>query len=123
MTAITREFLSEGANGAYINLTASGTPGDLIHTATNTAGEADEVWLWGVNNTLSDASVAIEWGGTDDVTDRLTVGIAAAEGEQLLIAGRTLAGGLAVRAFSNTASATVSGVNIGGHVMRIDENA
>ena len=122
MTLITREDLSEGANGAYINVTTSGTPGTLIHTATSTAGEKDEVWLWGVNNTISDASVAIEWGGTDPVTNRLTVGIPSAQGEQLLVAGRTLSGGLTVRAFTDASTATVSGVNIGGFVNRIDAN-
>lgn len=122
MTTFTREDLSQGADGAYVNVAVSGTPGVLIHTATSTAGEKDEVWLWGVNNTLADASVAIEWGGTDDVLNRLTVGIPAAEGEQLLIAGRTLSNGLEVRAFSNAASATASGINLGGHINRIDTN-
>jgi hypothetical protein len=122
MTTFIREDLSAGVNGAYINLTTSGTPGNLIHTATNTAGEKDEVYLWGVNNTQTEAAVAIEWGGTDNVTDRMSVGIPASSGELLLIAGRTLSGGLAVRAFSDLASATVSGVNIGGFVNRISVN-
>jgi len=123
MTSIDREFLSEGANGSYVNITASGSPGTLIHTATSTGNEKDEVWLWGVDNTGSDASVVIEWGGTNDVTDVLNVGVAAAQGEQLLVAGRSLAGGLTVRAYSDFTSATISGVNIGGHINRFDPDA
>ncbi len=116
---ITREFLSASTDGDYINVTESGTPGDLIHTATNTGGEKDEVWLWGTNNTDITASVVIEWGGTDDVLDVNKVGIPPAQGRQLLIAGETLAGGLNVRAYSDHTSATVSGVNIGGHANRV----
>lgn len=120
---ITREFLSQGTNGAYVNITASGSPGTLIHTATSTGNQKDEVWLWGVNNTGTAASVVIEWGGTNDVTDVAAVGISAAQGEQLLIAGRSLAGGLEVRAYTDQTTATTSGVNIGGHVNRTDPDA
>ncbi len=119
MSPITREFLSQGANGALVNITASGSPGTLIHTATNAGGEKDEVWLWGVNNTGSTASVVIEWAGTDDVTDIHQVGIPSANGDQLLIAGKTIAGGLEIRAYTAEGVATVSGLNIGGHVNRL----
>ena len=117
--AISREFLSESTDGSYINVTTSGSPGTLIHTATSTAGEKDEVWLWGTNNTGSAASVAIEWAGTDTNTDLSQVGIPAAAGRQLLIAGETIAAELAVRGYSDFPTATVSGVNVGGHVNRI----
>ena len=123
MTSISREFLSESTNGRFINITASSSPGTLIHTATNTGNEKDEVWLGGVANVGSDASVVLEWGGTDDVADINQVGIAAANGEQLLIAGRALAGGLEVRAYTDAPTATTSGVNIGGHVNRFDPDA
>ncbi len=123
MTSISREFLSSSTNGRYINITASGSPGTLIHTATNTGNEKDEVWLCGVANVPSNASVTIEWGGTDDVIDINQVGISAAAGEQLLIPGRSLAGGLAVRAYTDSTTATTSGVNIGGHVNRFDPDA
>ena len=119
MSPITREFLTEGANGAFVNVTASGSPGTLIHTATNTGGEKDELWLWGVNNAAPTADVVIEWAGTDDVTDIQQVGIPPANGDQLLIAGKTIAGGLEVRAYTTHAVATVSGLNVGGHVNRI----
>ena len=123
MTGIAREFLTEGTSGIYVNITASGSPGTLIHTATNTGNEKDEIWLWGVTNAGTSSSVVIEWGGLDDVTDILSVGIPAANGEQLLVAGRALAGGLEVRAYVNHAIASVSGLNIGGHVNRTDPDA
>jgi hypothetical protein len=119
MSPITREFLSESTDGSYINVVVSGTPGVLLHTATSTVGEKDEVWLWGTNNTGVTASLIIEWAGTDGNTDINQVGIPSAQGRQLLIAGETIAGGLNVRAFSTHPSASVSGVNIGGHVNRI----
>lgn len=119
MSPISREFLSASLNGRFISVVASGSPGTLIHTATNVADEKDEIWLWGTNNTGADAAVTIEWGGTSDTADISKVAIPASQGRQLLIAGETLAGGLNVRVFSDHASATVSGVVIGGHVNRI----
>jgi len=116
---ISREFLSESTNGGYINVTASGSPGTLIHTATSTVGEKDEVWLWGVNNTASPASLVIEWSGVDDVTDITQVGIPSANGRQLLVAGETIAGGLEVKVYTDQLTATTSGVNIGGNVNRM----
>lgn len=116
---ISREFLSASTNGRYVNVVASGSPGTLIHTATSTVGEKDEIWLWGVNNDAGNASVVIEWGGVDDVTDIQQVGIPSANGDQLLVAGKTIAGGLDIRAYTTHAIATTSGVNIGGHVNRI----
>ena len=123
MTKISREFLTQSTNGRYVNITTSGSPGTLIHTAINTGNEKDEVWLWGVTNAGTNSSVVIEWGGQDDVTDILNVGVPAGNGEQLLVAGRTLSGGLEVRAYTNHAIATVSGLNIGGHVNRSNPDA
>lgn len=123
MTRISREFLSESTNGRYVNITASGSPGNVIHTAINDGNQKDEVWLWGVTNAGTDSSVVIEWGGQDDVADVLNVGVPAGNGEQLLVAGRSLAGGLEVRAYTNHAIATVSGLNIGGHVNRGNPDA
>lgn len=119
MSPLSREFLSESTNGNYINVVTSGSPGTLVHTATAEAGEKDEVWLWGVNNTADIASVTIEWGGTDTNTDVTKVGMPASQGRQLLIAGESLAGGLTVRVFADTDTATASGINLGGHVNRI----
>jgi hypothetical protein len=117
--AITREFLSESTNGGYINVTASGSPGTLIHTATSTVGEKDEVWIWGVNNTANTADVIIEWGGVDDVLNVTQVGMPSATGRQLLVAGESLAGGLEVKVFSDQLSAMSSGINVGGNVNRM----
>jgi len=123
MTRISREFLSESTNGRYVNITASASPGNIIHTAINDGNQKDEVWLWGVTNAGTNSSVIIEWGGLDDVEDIMSVGIPAANGEQLLMAGRTLAGGLEIRAYTNHAVATTSGLNIGGHVNRSNPDA
>jgi len=121
MSPISREFLSESTNGGYINVTASGSPGTLIHTSTAVAGEKDEVWLWGVNNTANEASLVIEWAGVDDVANITQVGIPSANGRQLLIAGETIAGGLEIKVYSNQLVAASSGINIGGNVNRMSD--
>ena len=44
-TTITKTLLSGSTNGRQIKVAATATPGTTIHTATNTAGQMDEVWL------------------------------------------------------------------------------
>lgn len=122
MTSITKEFLSNSTNGRHINLTTSGTPGTLIHTATSMADQKDEVWLYANNTFASTANLTVEWGGTNNPDDLLQVGIPSQQGDVLVVAGKPLAGGVAVRAYSDATAAASSGINISGWVNRIDAN-
>jgi len=118
---ISKEYLSASDHGRHINITISGSPGTLIHTTTADPNSKDEIWLYGVNNASDEAILFVEWGGTDPVENLHTVGIPASQGDVLIIAGKVLGSGLAVRAYSDHATATSSGINISGWVNRQSE--
>jgi len=120
---ISKEYLSSSDHGRHINITASGTPGDLLHVATTAADEKDEVWLYAVNNANNQGTLFIEWGGNNDVVDLHTVGLPSAQGDVLITAGKVIGSGLDVRAYADSSTASVSGINLSGWVNRLKEVA
>lgn len=117
MPTFSRLVLSGSINGLPIPVAATATPGTLIHTATNSVGASDEVYLWVSNVTGAAATLTVEWGGVTDPGSHLckALSIPANSGPTLIAAGIALAGGLVIRAFSGTASA----LNITGQVNRV----
>ncbi len=65
MATRTKRFFSESTNGQGIEVTASSSPGTLIHTAVSGTTSFDEIWLY-VNNVADPSSgdgfLVIEWG-------------------------------------------------------------
>ena len=114
---ITRELLSGSTNGRPINVSATATPGTLVHTASSTSGQKDELYLWVSNTTGTAATLTLEWGGVTDPDDLLVkaYSVPANSGPLLIANGLTLAGGVVARAFSGTANA----LNVTGYVNRI----
>lgn len=104
-----------GLGGLGITVTASGTPGDLIHTAVSGADLQDEVYLYAVNHDTSQADLTLEWGGVAS-GDQIEVGVPNQQGLVLLVPGLPVSGGVAIRGFSPTSGA----VTIHGFVNRID---
>jgi len=117
MATFSRVLLSGSTSGAPIPVAATATPGTLLHTAVTGATSFDEVYLWASNVTAATATLTIEWGGVTDPGSLITkaLDIPANSGPTLIAAGQSINGGLAIRAFSGTASA----INITGHVNRI----
>lgn len=117
MATFSRVLLSGSTSGAPIPVAATATPGTLLHTAVTGATSFDEVYLWASNVTNATATLTIEWGGVADPGSHITkaLDIPAKSGPTLIVAGESINGGLAIRAFSGTASA----INITGHVNRI----
>jgi hypothetical protein len=111
-----KELLSASIvdNGRPIIINATASPGDLIHTAVNSAGVLDEIWLWGVNNDSSDVVVTIEFGGAA-ARDQMPLTVPAVAGLYQLVPGIPLIGGVEVRAFAQTTGV----INIFGYVNRI----
>jgi len=114
-TTITKTLLSGSTNGRQIKVAATATPGTTIHTATNTAGQMDEVWLWAVNSDTSNRKLTVELGGTTSPDDTIEVTIPAESGLVLVVPGLVLNGGVAIRAFAATADVVL----ISGFVNRI----
>jgi hypothetical protein len=96
---------------------ATATPGTAIHTAVAGASAWDEVYLWASNVTAATATLTIEWGGVTDPGDHAckSLSIPAYSPPVPILTGQVLNGGLAIKAFSGTASA----INITGFVNRI----
>lgn len=115
MTTFSKRVLSGSTDGRPIKVAATATPGTLIHTATATSGEIDELWLWAVNTDSATCKLTVEWGGTTSPDDLIEVGIPAESGLVLVTPGLVLRNGLTIRAFAAAASV----VNIVGYVNRI----
>jgi len=107
--------LSESTSGRQINVAATSTAGTLIHTATATAAGFDLVFLYASNTHTTAVDLTIEWGGVGDPEDLIKVETHNLEGLRLVVSGSPINGGLAVRAFADTASV----VNISGFVHRL----
>lgn len=115
--AFSRRLLSGSTNGRPIAVAAVATPGTLIHTAiTGTVG-FDELYLFAANVTAAAQTLTIEWGGVGDPADHLvkSYSIPAYSAPIPIAPGLVVNGGVAVRAFSDSASS----INITGFVNRI----
>ena len=99
-TAVKRK-LSGSTNGRGIEISASTSPGTLIHTAVSgtTNGTYDEIWLFAQNSSTEDVSLTIQFGGTSDPDDNIIVGVAGNSGLMLVVPGLILQNSCVVRAF------------------------
>ena len=106
-------LLSGSTSGRGIKIAATATPGTLLHTAHAT--KTDRIWLSVTNSHSATVEITIQWGGTTSPDDETRQTIKFRSGEELLIAGRLLTGGLVVRAFASVADKLI----ISGEVERI----
>lgn len=105
--------LSGSTDGRLIDVTATGTPGTLLHTAHAT--DEDEIWLYASNTTTGNVDLTIEWGGVT-AADLIEVEIEKKpRGLILVVPGGQLTNSLVVRAFTGSASQ----IHIMGWVHRI----
>jgi hypothetical protein len=117
MATYSRLLLSGSTSGRPIAVAATATPGTSLHTAVAGASSFDEVYLWVSNVTGSAATLTLEWGGVSDPGDHMVkaYSIPANSAPIPIAVGQVVNGGVAVRAFSGTASA----LNVTGFVNRI----
>ena len=113
MATFDKVFLSESSNGRGIAVSATSTPGTLLHTAINSTSHLDEVWLFAVNNSGASITLTIEFGGTS-VNDNISITIARTEGLYTIVPGLPINNALEIRAF-----ASATGVSVFGYVNRI----
>ncbi len=111
MATFTKLNLSGSTDGQPIAITATATPGTLIHTADSTA--LDEIWLYATvrdNQTL----LTLEYGGVTD-GDQIRNSLNLDTGLILVVPGLILTNSLILRAFVDNAS----DINLVGFVNRI----
>jgi hypothetical protein len=115
MASFAPVHLSGSTSGRPIKVTATSTPGTLIHTAVSGVTDFDEIWLFAVNTSTSPVKLTVEWGGTTSPDDLIEDTIPGESGLHLVIPrGMRLNGGVAVRIFA----ATTAVINITGGVDR-----
>jgi len=104
MATFSKLPLSSSTNGKSILVTASASPGTLVHTAVSGSVSFDEVWVYAMNTASSSVMLDIEYGGTA-VADQIEITIPGESGLVLVVPGLFLNNSLAVRAFATSASA------------------
>lgn len=119
MSVYTKVLLSGSTSGRPIKVTPTSSPGETIHTATATATEIDEIWLWAANTSAATVNLSVQWGGTTTPDDYICSAfpIEANSDAVLVAAGLVLTGGLLVKAFASVADV----ITVFGYVNRITQ--
>ena len=103
-TAVKRK-LAGSTDGRGIGVSATGSVGNLIHTAVNstTPGTFDEIWLYANNIATSSIAMTLQFGGTGSF-DNVMLSVPAQSGKQLIVAGEILQNSVSVYAYATTGS-------------------
>lgn len=116
--AITKILLSGGGTDGKL-LPCDGN-NQTIHTASSTATDIDEVWIWATNIHSADVEVTVGWGqwGSTATNNLFTVPTLA--GLYLLVPGLILKGNAGTPKIVNvsTQGANAGHINFGGYVNR-----
>jgi hypothetical protein len=117
MASFSKIVLSGSTDGRGVLIAATATPGTTVHTASATATDYDEVWLYAQNTDTTARKLTVEWGGTG-AGDIFEITIPAESGLTLVSPGLVLKGNatpLVVTAFADTTNV----VAIYGYTNRI----
>jgi hypothetical protein len=118
MAALTKRVLSSSISGRGILVSATASPGTLIHTAVDVTNQLDEVWAYAINTDTTDRKLTLELGGVTSPNDLLEFTIPAEDGAYLLLPGWVYQDGVTIRAFADTTNV----LTIHGYVNRIDQS-
>lgn len=117
MATFSKTVFSSSTDGRGIAVSATASPGTLIHTGSSTSTNLHEVWLYAMNTSNASVKLTIQWGGTTTPADDIEVFVQPESGLLLIVPGLLIQGNsspLIVRAFAATTNAvTVHGfVNV-----------
>lgn len=119
MATYAKTKLSASAGGQGIAVSATSTPGTLIHETGTNPAHIHEVWLYAVNYDTTDRKLTIEWGSTGTASATIEYTVKAENGLYLIVPGLVLygeeQGNYSVRAFAATGTA----ITIHGYVNTI----
>ena len=118
MATFTKRVLSGSTEGLGIKVAATATLGTTIHTASSTATDIDEVYLWAVNSDTSARKLTIEFGGATTPDRLIEVTIPPEDGLMLVVPGLPLQGNATPKVIT-AFCATADVVMIYGFVNRI----
>ena len=114
MTEVTRVGLSGSTDGAMINVTATATVGNTIHTATSQTSNSrfDEVWLFASNSHSAAVDLTIEIDIANSSTSKFVVSVPKDDGLYVVLPGISVHNSKKITAFA----ATPAVINICGYV-------
>lgn len=115
--------LSGSTQGQPVKITATATPGTLVHTTGTSATVVDRIYLWAVNTqaaaTASSVLATIEFGGPTAPDFNIPTPIPGQAGPVLLLDGFPLLGSGTVALTVKVFAATTAVINIVGYVLRV----
>jgi len=120
MGTITKNHLSQSSNGGPIAISATSSPGTIIHTTSITASIIDEIWLYATNNDISIRTLTIEVGGTAS-NNKITIGIPAQTGLSIILPGTIISGNGSTSSIIRAFSSSSNVVNVLGYINRIEQ--
>lgn len=117
MASYSRQLLSGSTNGKSVKVSATATPGTLIHTAIAGTAAFDEIYGWITNTSNAAVNLTVEFGGVTDPDNLLvkTLSIPANSPPIPILTGQVLQNGLVVRMFASVADVLLAT----GYVNRI----
>lgn len=108
MATYTKAKLSGSTDGKGIKVTGTSTAATVtIHTAVAGTTNLDEIWLYAYNGHTANVTLTIEWGEATVPDGNIVIDIPFKQGRFLVVDGRLLQNGLAVKAFAATANVIV----------------
>lgn len=120
MGTITKNHLSQSSNGGPIVISATSSPGTIIHTTSITASIIDEIWLYATNIDLVARNLTVEIGGTAS-SNRITLGVPAQTGLSIVLPGTIISGNGSTSSIIRAFSSSSNVVNVLGYINRIDQ--
>lgn len=114
---------SASTQGQPIKVTATGTPGTLIHTTGVSATVVDRIYLWAINTqaaaTASTVLATVEFGGATAPDFNIPTPIPGQAGPVMICDGFPLTGSGAAALTVKVFAATTAVINIVGYVLRV----
>ncbi len=117
MGTITKIHLSQSSNGGPIAISATSSPGDIIHLSGITSSTIDEIWLYATNNDNVTRSLTLEIGGISS----MTLGISAQTGLSIILPGTIISGDGSTSSVIRAYSSATSVINVLGYINRIEQ--
>lgn len=113
MATFTKNLLSESTLGEPIQISATSSSGELLHTAVDGYANFDELWIYASNTSASNVTLTIELGSTG-LSYEVDV-IVEANNTALVVPGVPMQGGGTVRAYASATNV----INVFGWVNNI----
>ena len=117
MATFSKLLLSASTNGRPISVSATSSPGTIVHTGPSISSDIHEIWLYAQNYGTNGLLLVVQWGGTSS-SDEISIYLEPYQGLTLITSGLLIKGAvtpLDVRAYC----ATANQIAISGYVNAI----